>query len=53
MITFETKILPGNFSLIAVDLGYSRDRTTCGLMHDGIAEPIVLTFGNAIINVTQ
>ena len=53
MITFETKILPGNFSLIAVDLGYSRERTTCGLMHDGIDEPIVLTFGDAIIHVKE
>lgn len=53
MITFETKILPGNFSLIALDLGYSRDRATCGLMHDDIDEPIVLTFGDAIINVKE
>lgn len=53
MITFETKILSGNFSLIAIDLGYSREKATCGLMHDGIDEPIVLTFGDAIINVKE
>jgi len=53
MITFETKILPGNFSLIAIDLGYSRETATCGLMHDGIDVPIVLTFGDAIIHVKE
>ena len=53
MITFETKILQGNFSHIAVDLGYSRERATCGLMHGGIEEPIVLTFGDARINVKE
>ncbi len=53
MITFETKILWGNFSLIALDLGYSREKASCGLMHDGIYEPIVLTFGDAIIDVKE
>lgn len=53
MITFEIKILSGNFSLIALDLGYSREKASCGLMHDGLDEPIVLTFGDALINVKE
>jgi len=53
MITFETKILPGNFGLMAIDLGYSREKATFGLMHDGIDEPVELTFGDAIINVKE
>jgi len=56
MINFETEIQQNdqtNYSLIAIDIGYSRDRATCGIMHDGIEEPQVLTFGAAIESARQ
>lgn len=48
MITYKTKNLNPDYKHFALDLGYSRDKATCGIMHDGIDEPIELTFGNAI-----
>ena len=48
MISYKTHNLQPSYKHIALDLGYSRDKPTCGMMFDGIDEPIELTFGNAI-----
>lgn len=48
MITYKTQNLNPDYKHFALDLGYSRDKATCGIMHGGINEPIELTFGNAI-----
>lgn len=48
MITYKTQNLHTGYKHIALDIGYSRDKATCGIMYDGIDEPIELTFGNAI-----
>ena len=48
MISYETHIEKGHHAHIALDLGYSRDKATCGIMYEGIDQPIELTFGNAI-----
>ena len=53
MITYKTQDLQPHHKLIALDLGYSRDKATCGIMYDGLYQPIELTFGNAIRSVTD
>jgi hypothetical protein len=51
MITYKTQFLHQSYKHIALDLGYSKDKATCGIMHEDIDKPIEVTFGNAIINV--
>jgi hypothetical protein len=51
MIRYRTQFFHQSYKHIALDLGYSRDKATCGIMHDEIKKPIELTFGNAIMNV--
>jgi hypothetical protein len=53
MITFRTKISEEQYPLIAVDLGYSHDKASCGIMHSGIKEPATLQFGDAVSEVTR
>lgn len=51
MITYKTQNLHPGYKHIALDIGYSRNKATCGIMYDGIDEPIELTFGNAVTAV--
>lgn len=51
MISYDTHNLHPGYKHIALDLGYSRDKPTCGMMYDGINKPIELTFGNALSTV--
>jgi hypothetical protein len=53
MITLQTKINKEHCPLIAVDLGYSHDKASCGIMHSGIKEPATLQFGDAVKEVTK
>ena len=48
MISYNTHNLQPSYKYIALDIGYSKEKPTCGMMYDGINEPIELTFGNAI-----
>ena len=51
MITYETQNLHPDYKHLALDIGYSRNKATCGIMYDGIGEPIELTFGKVITAV--
>ena len=53
MVTFYTKINKRNCPHIAVDLGYSHDAASCGIMHSVIKEPATLQFGTAIKEVAR
>jgi len=53
MVTFYTKINKRNCPHIAVDLGYSHDAASCGIMHSVIKEPATLQFGAAIKEVAR
>ena len=48
MIIYQTDKLQLRDKLIALDLGYSRNKPTCGMMHSDIDQPVELTFGDAI-----
>ncbi len=48
MISYQTHNLQLKDTLIALDLGYSRNKPTCGMMHTDIDQPVELTFGDAI-----
>lgn len=52
MITFHTRIIEEHCPLVAIDLGYSHDMASCGIMHPGIKEPATLQFGDAVREVT-
>lgn len=51
MINFYTDIEGKYFPLVAIDLGYSRNKASCGIMHEGIKEPTTLKFGATIKEV--
>ena len=51
MIIYKTLFLQKSYKHISLDLGYSRNKPTCGIMHNDIDKPIELTYGDAIINV--
>lgn len=53
MITFHTKIDKGYCPHIAIDMGYSHDAASCGIMHSGIKEPATLQFGATIKEVAR
>jgi len=53
MITFQTKINQVHYPNIALDLGYSHDKASCGIMHLGIKEPATIQFGTAIKEVSR
>jgi hypothetical protein len=53
MITFHTEIDKRCCTHIAIDLGYSRNAASCGIMHSGIKEPVMLRFGDTIKEVTR
>jgi hypothetical protein len=53
MIFYKTDIGLTQYPHLAIDLGYSRTRPTCGVMYKGIAQPIELQFGATIRAVAQ
>lgn len=53
MIFYKTDIGLTHYPHLAIDLGYSRNRPTCGIMYKDIAQPIELQFGNTISAVAQ
>jgi hypothetical protein len=53
MMFYKTNIGVKHYPHLAIDLGYSRNRPTCGIMHKGIAQPIELQFGATIRAVAQ
>ena len=53
MISYKTHIGQAHYPHLAIDLGYSRDKATCGIMYEGLNQPMELQFGNAISNVAQ
>jgi len=53
MITYLTEIDRRFCPHIAIDMGYSRDKASCGIMHAGIKEPATLTFGATIKEVAR
>ena len=53
MITFQTKINRIHYPLISIDLGYSHDKASCGILHPYIKEPATLQFGATINEVTR
>jgi len=53
MIFFKTHIGHKHYPHLAIDLGYSRDKRTSGIMYKGIDQPIELHFGDAIKSVSQ
>jgi hypothetical protein len=53
MIFYTTDIRLTHYPHLAIDLGYSRNRPTCGIMYKDIAQPIELQFGNTISAVPQ
>lgn len=53
MITFHTGIDRKDYPLVAIDLGYSHDKSSCGIMHAGIKEPITRKFGASIEEVIR
>ncbi len=53
MITFHTNIDRMDYPLLAIDLGYSHKKASCGIMHTGIKEPMSLTFGASIKEVIR
>ncbi|MBW1856733.1 MAG: hypothetical protein JRI42_00405 [Deltaproteobacteria bacterium] len=53
MIFLKTDIGSAHYPHLAIDLGYSHSRATCGIIYKGIAEPIELQFGITISAVAQ
>jgi len=53
MITFHTNIDRIDYPLVAIDLGYSHKKASCGIMHIGIKEPMSLTFGASIKEIIR
>lgn len=53
MILYRTHIGEKHYPYLAIDLGYSRNKPTSGIMHEGIEQPVELQFGDAINNVAQ
>ena len=51
MITYHTDIDRRYVPHVVIDLGYSHDATSCGIMHAGIKEPSALQFGTTIKEV--
>jgi hypothetical protein len=48
MICYKTNIGERHHPHLAIDLGYSRNMPTSGIMFEGIDLPMELQFGNAI-----
>lgn len=48
MISYLTVITRMDYPLVVIDLGYSHDRRSCGVMHSGMEKPTRLTFGEAV-----
>jgi len=53
MISYKTHINHTRYPHLAIDLGYSRNKQSCGLMYKGLTRPMELQFGSAIKNVAQ
>jgi hypothetical protein len=53
MITFHTNIDSTGYPLVAIDLGYSNKKPSCGVMHTRLKEPQSLTFGACVKEVTR
>ena len=53
MIRLDTKMGQECCPLIVLDLGYSHDKASCGVMHWGIKEPTTLQFGATIKEVAR
>jgi hypothetical protein len=53
MISYKTHIGHAHYRHLAIDIGYSRNKSTSGIMHEGIDQPIELKFGDAIGTVAQ
>ncbi|MCG7851786.1 MAG: hypothetical protein MIO92_04615 [Methanosarcinaceae archaeon] len=53
MITFHTDIDRKDYPLVAIDVGYSHNKASCGIMHAGIKEPATLKFGASIKEVIR
>ena len=53
MISYHTKINRAYYPHIAIDLGYSHDAASCGIMHSNIKEPTTLQFGATINEVAR
>ena len=53
MITYHTDIDRRDYPLVAIDLGYSHNEASCGIMHTGIKEPAPLKFGATIKEVIR
>jgi hypothetical protein len=53
MITFHTGIDRKDYPLVAIDLGYSHMRASCGIMHTDIKKPKTQKFGDTITEVIE
>jgi hypothetical protein len=53
MILYKTNIGDKHYPHLAIDLGYSRNKRTSGIMHEGLDQPRELKFGDAIHAVSQ
>lgn len=53
MITYQTIIDRRDYPLVAIDLGYSHNAASCGIMHAGIKKPTTLQFGATIEEVIR
>lgn len=53
MISYHTNIDRRNYPHLVIDLGYSRDKASCGIMHAGIKESATLQFGATIKEVAR
>jgi len=53
MIFYRTNIGEKHYPHLAIDLGYSRNKPTSGIMYEGIDQPMELQFGDAISTVAQ
>ena len=53
MVTYQTIIDKRDYPLVAIDLGYSHNVASCGIMHAGIKGPATLQFGATIKEVIR
>ncbi len=53
MISYKTRISQERYPHLAIDLGYSRNKASCGIMYKGLILPMELQFGSAIKTVAQ